>query len=69
MKKTTPLTKFRMIPTQNMTHDRDFRYVSDAPTVVNFIMTLGESTETIDMDAFKKFTNRNVLSISSCWSE
>ena len=48
-----------------MMDDCDFSHAYDIPTIVNFMMALGEATDCVDVDAVKKFTNRNVLSISS----
>ena len=58
-----------MQPTRNMMDDCDFSNVSDIPTIVNFMMALGEATDSVDVDAVKKFTDKNVLSISSHWSK
>ena len=57
-----------MLPTRN-TMDGDSSDTCDKPTIVNFMMALGEATDCVDVDAVKKFTNRNVLSISSRWSK
>ena len=53
---------------QNMMEYCDFSYASDIPTVFNFTMALGEAVVIIDMDAVNKFSDRNVLNISSIWS-
>ena len=52
-----------------MMDDCDFSDESDIPTIVNFMMALGEATDCVNVDAVKKFTDRNVLSISSRWSK
>ena len=57
-----------MLPTQNMMEDCDFSGVSDVPTIFNFTMALGKTVGIIDMDAINKFSDRNVLNISSLWS-
>ena len=49
--------------------DCDFSDASGIPTIVNFMMALGESTDSVGVDAVKNFTERNVLSILSRWSE
>ena len=58
-----------MLPTRHMMDDCDFSDESDIPTIVNFMMALGEATDCMDVDDVKKFTNRNVLSISYRWSK
>ena len=45
------------------------RSASGIPTIVNFMMALGKATYIVDVDSVKKFTDRNVLSISSYWSK
>ena len=45
--------------------DCDFRNEFDIPTIINFMMALGKATDCVDVDALKKFTDRNVSSISS----
>ena len=50
-----------MLLAQNMMEDYDFRGVCDVPKHFNFTMTLGEAVGIIDMDAVKKFSDRNVL--------
>ena len=51
-----------MPPTQNMTDDCDFSNESDIPTIVNFMIALGEAKYSVDVDAVNKFTDRNFLS-------
>ena len=58
-----------MLPTRNITDDCDFGEAPDKPTIVNFMTALGEATDSVDVDSVDKFTNRNVLSISSRWSK
>ena len=58
-----------MPPTQNMTDDCDFSNESDIPTIVNFMIALGEATDCVDVDSVKEVTDRNVLRISFCWSK
>ena len=58
-----------MLPTQNMMDDCDFSDASGIPTIVNFMMALVKATDSVGVDAVKKFTDRNVLSIPSRWSE
>ena len=58
-----------MLPTRNIMDDFDFSTESDIPTIVNFIMAIGEATDCVNVDAVKKFTDRNVLRISSRWSK
>ena len=57
-------TKYRMLPTRNMMDDCDFSNAYDIPTIINFIMALEEAKECVDVDAVKKFTGRNILSVS-----
>ena len=57
-----------MLLSQNMMDDCDFSGVSDVPTIFNFRMALGKTVGIIDMDAVNKFSDRNVLNISSLWS-
>ena len=47
----------------------NFSNASDIPTIVNFMMALGEATDSVGVDVVEKFTDRNVLSISSRWSK
>ena len=42
-----------------------FSDASDIPTIFNIMMALGGATDWFDVDVVKKFTGRNVLSISS----
>ena len=42
-----------MQPTRNMMDDCDFSNVSDIPTIVNFMMALGEATDSVDVDSVK----------------
>ena len=49
-----------MLPTRNMMDDCDFSNASDIPTIVNFVMALGEATDSVGVDAVKKFTDRNL---------
>ena len=58
-----------MLPTRNMMDDCDYSNASDIPTIVNFIIVMEKATDSVDVDAVKKFTDRNVLSISSRWSK
>ena len=57
-----------MLPTRN-TMDGDSSDTCDKPTIVNFMMALGEATDSVCVNAIEKFTDRNVLSISSRWSK
>ena len=58
-------TKYRMLPTQKMIDDFELSDESDIPTLVNFMMDLGESTDCgLCRCGFHiNFTDRNVLSI------
>ena len=57
-----------MLLAQNMMEDCDFSGVSDVPIIFNFTTALGKAVGIIDMDAVNKFSNSNVLNISSLWS-
>ena len=52
-------SKYTMIPKRDMIDDCYFRNASDIPTIVNVIMYLGKSTDCVDVDSVKKFTDRN----------
>ena len=58
-----------MLPTQNIIDDCDFINASDITTIVNFMMVLGEVMDCVDVGDVKTFTDKNVLSISYCWSK
>ena len=51
-----------MIPTRNMMDGCDFSNAYDIPTIVNFMIALGEAKYSVDVDAVNKFTDRNFLS-------
>ena len=52
-----------------MMDDCDFSNASDIPTIVNYMMDFCKTTDSVGVYAVKVFTNRNVLSISSCCSK
>ena len=58
-----------MLLAKNMMDDYDSSDASDISTIVNFMMALGKATNCVDVDSVKMFNNRNVLSVSSCWSK
>ena len=58
-----------MLLTRNMMDEYGFSNASDTPTIFNFMMDLGKAKDSVDVEAVNKFTNRNFLRISSCWSK
>ena len=54
-----------MMPARNMMDDYDLSGASYISTIVNFVMALLKATNCVNVDAIKKFTGRNFLSISS----
>ena len=45
-----------MLPTKNILNDCVFNDASDTPTIVKFIMDLGETMDCVDVNAVKTFT-------------